>query len=379
MAEIDIVPGTMLGPALGPVIGGVLTQFLGWRAIFWFLVIISGLWLIPYTLTVPETGRNVVGNGDVPPQGWNMSIIEWLRFRKQEKAADGLTRTATAENRRLAQAELAKHRKLRWPNPLKTIHIIMEKDVGVVLLYNAIIYTAFYDVMASLPRLLEDVYHFNNLQVGLCYIPFGCGCAMASYFNGKMMDWNYKRVAKKIGFSIDRKHGDDLRNFPIERARLELIAIPLSLGLSSYICYGWVMHQRTHIAAPLILLFFIGLCVNGSFNILSVLVVDLYPQSPSTATAANNLVRCFFGAAGTAIIDIMIDAMGVGWCFTFIAAVCIVASPMLWVEMRYGPRWREERRVKMDEKDEAREMEERRIEDLASAEAEGRVVAQNKT
>jgi multidrug resistance protein len=60
--------GTMMGPALGPVIGGILAQFLGWRSIFWFLVIIAGCFLILFMLTVPETGRNVVGNGSVPPQ-----------------------------------------------------------------------------------------------------------------------------------------------------------------------------------------------------------------------------------------------------------------------------------------------------------------------
>jgi multidrug resistance protein len=65
--------GTMMGPAVGPVIGGILSQFLGWRSIFWFLVILAGCFLVPFALTVPETGRNVVGNGSVPPQGWNMT------------------------------------------------------------------------------------------------------------------------------------------------------------------------------------------------------------------------------------------------------------------------------------------------------------------
>jgi hypothetical protein len=74
----------------------------------------------------------------------------------------------------------------------------------------------------------------------------------------------------------------------------------------------------------------------------------LYPQSPSTATAANNLVRCFVGAGGTGIINIMIQRMGRGWCFTFIALVCVVASPMLLVELKWGPGWREERRCRIE-------------------------------
>jgi multidrug resistance protein len=340
--------GTMLGPALGPVIGGILAQFLGWRSIFWFLVIVAGCFLVPFALTVPETGRNVVGNGSIPPQGWNMTFVEWRRLRKEEKSSDGLSRTATAEGRRLVQAQLARGRKLRWPNPLKTVHIIMEKDMAVVLFYNALIYTAFYDIMASIPQLFQEIYRFNDLQIGLCYIPFGCGCAVASFVNGRMLDRNYKKVAKEVGFTIDRMYGDDLRHFPIERARLEIIWPMLSFGLACVLCYGWVLEKNVHLAAPLILQFFIGLCVNGAFNILSTLVVDLYPQSPSTATAANNLVRCFIGAAGTGVINIMIDAMGRGWCFTLIALVYVVAMPLLWVELRWGPGWREERRVRMD-------------------------------
>jgi multidrug resistance protein len=369
--------GTMMGPALGPVIGGILAQFLGWRSIFWFLVIIAGAFLVPYTFTVPETGRNVVGNGSIPPQGWNMTILEWFRLRKEQKSRNGLSRSDTAEGRRLAQAELAKGRKLRWPNPLKTIYIIMEKDMAVVLFYNALIYTAFYDIMASIPQLFQEIYHFNDLQIGLCYLPFGCGCAVASFVNGRMLDRNYKKVARQIGFTIDRKHGDDLRNFPIERARLEIIWPILSFGLACVLCYGWVLEQNASLAAPLILQFLIGLCVNGSFNILSTLVVDLYPQSPSTATAANNLVRCFLGAGGTGIINIMIDHMGRGWCFTFISLVCIVASPLLWVELKWGPGWREERRVRIErqaEKRRAQEVEELNTRSVSNAETETEVV-----
>ncbi|KAF8856352.1 MFS general substrate transporter [Acephala macrosclerotiorum] len=358
--------GTMMGPALGPVIGGILAQFLGWRSIFWFLVIFVSCFLIPYALTVPESGRNVVGNGSIPPQGWNMTVLEWWQLRKEKKSGE-LSRTETAEGRRLAQAELAKARKLRWPNPLKTVHIIMEKDVAMVLFYNSLIYTAFYDVVASIPQLFQEIYHFNDLQIGLCYIPFGCGCALASFINGRMLDRNYKKIARQIGFTIDRKRGDDLRHFPIERARLEIIWPLLYTGLACILCYGWALEKNTNLAAPLILQFFIGMCVNGSFNILSTLIVDLYPQSPATATAANNLVRCFIGASGTGIITIMIDHMGRGWCFTLISLVCAVASPMLTAELKWGMKWREERRVRTDKKKEEEKQREEMRESSASS------------
>lgn len=342
--------GTMLGPALGPVIGGILAQFLGWRSIFWFCFIFSAVWLIPFLLTVPETGRNVVGNGSVPPIGWNMTVLDYLRQRKELKSQDTLSRSATADEHRRAQAELASHRKLKFPNPLKTIYIIAEKDVALVLIYNSLIYTAFYDVIASMPVMFKKTYGFNDLEIGLCYLPFGLGCAVTSFLNGKLLDRNYKRIAKRIGFAIDRKHGDDLRHFPIEEARIGIMWPILSVGLASILCYGWAMEMNAPLAAPLILTFLIGFCVNGSFNILSTLMVDLYPQSPATATAANNLVRCFMGAGGTGIINIMVEKMGRGWCFTFISLVCTVTMPMLLAEIKWGPGWREERQVRLDAK-----------------------------
>ena len=68
--------------------------------------------------------------------------------------------------------------------------------------------------------------------------------------------------------------------------------------------------------------------------------------------------------------------MGRGWCFTFIAGVIFVTSPLLWVEVRWGPQWREERRVRLERK--ALEKEDKterkrleREEEAASREPEG--------
>jgi len=91
---------------------------------------------------LPETGRNVVGNGSISPPTWNMSLLNYLKTRKIEHD-DAPSRTASRQDMKAERATLASKRKLRWPNPLKTVHIIMEKDVGMILLYNSLVYTAF--------------------------------------------------------------------------------------------------------------------------------------------------------------------------------------------------------------------------------------------
>lgn len=168
------------------------------------------------------------------------------------------------------------------------------------------------------------------------------------------MDMNYKRVAMNAGFKIDIKRGDDMRNFPIEKARIQVFIGPLYVGIAAILCWGWVLEQNAPLVAPLVLSFIIGFCLTGSFNVMSTMLVDLYPMSPSTATAANNLARCLIGAAGTAVIIQMIQGMGRGWCFTFIAAVVFFTSPLLWAELKWGPKWREERRVRQENQEEAK-------------------------
>lgn len=369
--------GPMVAPALAPVLGGLFAQFVGWRWIFWFLVILTAAFLIPFLITFPETGRNVVGNGSIPPQAWwNMSLLNYLSARlvARIEASNELTRVQTAASRRSAQAELKSKRKLRFPNPLSVLPVILEKDVGLLLFYNSLVYCAFYDVMASFPTLLEQIYGYDALQIGLCFLPFGVGCFIAPSLGGKLMDWNFRRTAKKIGYTIVKGKANDLTNFPIEKCRFG-VAFPLvCIGDAALLCYGWVMHVQTSLAAPLILQFIIGLTLTGAFNSMSVMLVDLYPQSPATATSANNLVRCLMGAGATGVIIYMIDAMGVGWCFTFIAGIVALFSPIMWILERWGPGWREARRIRIIE--EKRKKAERasakaaRVADAASGESE---------
>ena len=153
------------------------------------------------------------------------------------------------------------------------------------------------------------------------------------------MDINYKRIAKKekVGFRVDVKGGDDMRSFPIEKARIQVFIVPLYLGIATILYWEWVLEQNAPLAAPVVLSFIIGFCLTAGFNVMSTMLVDLYLLSPATATAANKLVRCLMGAAGTAVIIQMIDGMGLGWCFSLIAAILFLTSPLL--RARRSRRW----------------------------------------
>ncbi len=212
-----------------------------------------------------------------------------------------------------------------------------------LLFYNAFLFASFYDVTAALPSQLERNYGYNELQIGLCFIPFGVGSLCAALTNGQLLDRNFARWCKKLGVKIKKGRNQDLSDFPIEKVRLQ-IAIPAAYITSTLVCvFGWILDVSGPLPAMLVVLFFTAFTMSIAFNVTSTLLVDFYPKSPATATAANNLVRCGLGAGATAAVVPMMNALGRGWTFTLLSLFLFATSPMLWVVYFRGMKWRTQR------------------------------------
>ncbi|OJJ49055.1 hypothetical protein ASPZODRAFT_23332 [Penicilliopsis zonata CBS 506.65] len=350
--------GVMVAPALGPVIGGLLARFLGWRSVFWFLVIISGGYLVLFIVAVPETARKIVGNGSAPPhEWWRMSVVQYLRRRRSKNDA---AENIIGENHHHHHHQHQQHqqRKLAFPNPLASFAILLERDALIIISYVGLVMFSNIALLTSTPNLFGTLYGFNDLQIGLCFIPLGVSACVAAVCNGRLLDYNYRRTAAKLGLPVDRKRGDDLRHFPIERTRLATFFPVMTLGVAAFLPYGWVLQRHAPLYAPLILQFVIGFCFIAGLNTLNTLLVDLFPDRPATAAAACNLFRCLLGAVGAAVIDYMLRDMGWGWCFTFLGLVMALALGLLVLESRYGMLWREKRLQRLDQEKEEKKKEE---------------------
>ncbi|KAL3608850.1 hypothetical protein FPOAC2_03861 [Fusarium poae] len=332
-----MVLGPNIATAVGPIIGAALSSYLSWRWIFLFLAILSGTCLLMLTMFLPETARSIVGDGSGRVSGLRRTVLSYLQNSIRSFSNE---KSEGYRNEPIASNEESTGSILRSLNPLDSLKLLWAKDTVLITLIFGIFYMNLSALQASTSTLFISVYGVSGLQLGLIYLPSGIGSCLGAYGAGRLLDHDYRVIARKHDIHIDVRAGDDLDSFPIEKARFRSTWYLIGVGTISLIGYGWSMHFQVHMAVPLVLHFLIGFSTAIIFNMSGTLLVDIHPKSPSSAQAANSIVRAFLAGGSTALVQIFIDAMGVGWTFTIFGMAglgCVLAA---WLEWSCGQDWR---------------------------------------
>lgn len=200
----------MLAPCIGPAIGGALAENLGWRSIFWALVIMAGsCWIMLY-IFLPETLRRLAGNGSIPLTGIHRPLI-----------------TVVGRGRKAPSATVA-------PPPAKKqsmnpFILFTYPDVVIALVFTGVIYSVNYSIMATISSAFSDVYPWlSETLLGICYLPTGLGMIVGTQVTGRLLDGEYARVK--------RSHPEG-QPFPKEYARLR--TMPYHLVVFVLAVVGW--------------------------------------------------------------------------------------------------------------------------------------------
>ncbi|KAK3066789.1 hypothetical protein LTR53_016714 [Teratosphaeriaceae sp. CCFEE 6253] len=201
--------GTVLGPTLSPILGGLLSQYCGWHwfahipfsshiypaltgsqgmtyapnlvEIFWFLLILSVVFFVPIAFFLPETCRRIVGDGSVPPPWTSANLTDAIRFKNRAKRGIQIDEEKAAG--------LRKNHGLVIPNPMGTLIVLADFESALILLATGVGIACFYAISAGASKNFAELYGFDDLYISLMFLPIGVGSIISVFTTGMLVDW----------------------------------------------------------------------------------------------------------------------------------------------------------------------------------------------
>lgn len=347
--------GAMLGPMLstcnalsaaGPVVGGaVALATAGVEWVFLALMLVAAVVLLLVGFTLPETGHGTAGR----------RLTWWVLVKRAavrlKAASEGRTGGSVAEGEAgkgqvqgMQSRSVGSGRKWRPRDAVVSLRILMHKDAFAVLWMVASSYTVYYTFQVAIPVIFDEVYGYNELYIGLVFLPGLAGMTIGGIVAGRLVDRNYAVTAREHGFEVGDKQKHDLSEFPIEAARYRHCLVFILLMVALVIGYGWAVRLRVHLAVPIVLQFFACALSTLLSHMASALLVDIFPDASSSAYVSGQIMRCGLSAASAAVLEPLVDTVDRGWYFTmFSLFVGITGAASVVSSQKYGMTWRRKR------------------------------------
>ena len=302
MALYSLMP--LLGPAIGPIAGGFISQYMSWRWIFYITSIVAmlvqglGLFFLQETYAGTILGSK------------KKKLIKITGNRELHTDFD-------TPNRKFSS-----HIGIALKRPFKLL--FTQPIVQVLSIYIGFVFGVLYLVLATFPRLWTSPTYYNeSIQIsGLNYISLGIGFFVGTQIAAKTADRIYKKLKA-------RNNDVGCSEFRVPLMFPGAVMIPIGL-----VIYGWSAQYRVHWIVPNI-----GTAIFAAGNQLvfqncQTYIVDAYTRYAASATAATALFRSLGGFAFPLFAEYMYDALGWGWGNTVLAfaavAIGVPAPFILW-------------------------------------------------
>ena len=290
--------GTLIGPAFGPFIGGIIVTFKSWRDIFWLQSALGGFATVLVIFFLPETILE-------------KKIEELKEFPRRERV------------KKIAH----------WISPFRVALLLFSyPNLIVAGLASSSLVSNMYSLLTPIRYVLNPRFHLTSpIQSGLFYIAPGCGYLVGTFIGGRFADYIVKKWIRKRG-----------KRVPEDRLRscwaFVAIVIP-----GCMLIYGWSVDQAVGgVPLPVIAMFAQGIAQLFCFASLNTYCLDVMQAKgkSSEVIAGNYMIRYVFAATGSAVCLPAIEAIGVGWFSTISSLFMVVCGGAVWATTMWGADWR---------------------------------------
>jgi MFS family permease len=228
--------GTLIGPALGPFIGGIIVTFGSWRNIFWLQTALAGTATLLTYFLLPET----------------------IHYKRSEEL-QGLDR-----KKKLGMMWI-------WLNPLRVIKLYRYPNLLTVSIASSSLVWNMYSLLTPIRYVLNPRFHLTTpLQSGLIYIAPGAGYLVGTFVGGRYADHIVKKWIRIRG---ERVAEDRLRSCTLFLGGV----IPACM-----LVYGWSIEKgKGGLALPIVMMFLQGVAQLFCFPSLNTYCLDVMQSRSS--------------------------------------------------------------------------------------------------
>ncbi|KAL4737190.1 putative MFS multidrug transporter [Aspergillus similis] len=304
--------GPLIGPVAGPIAGGFIGESIGWRWVFWILLIAGG---------VVSFGIEILNRKTYAPV-----LIRW----NTEKLANELSRTdlhSAYEKSSEQKPSVLDALKLGLSRPI----LLLCKSPIVLLLslYMAFIYGILYLFFTTISSVFEEGYGWSTGISGLAYLGIGIGFMVGLFVIAITSD----RIVGKLTARNGGKFEPEMR---LVTMMIFSCILPIS-----FFWYGWTAKFEEFWIIPIIGMAPFGIGMMGVYMPIQTYVIDCYPAYAASANAALTATRSLVGATLPLAGPAMFKALGLGWGNSLLGFIAVAFVPVPIIFNRYGQRIRE--------------------------------------
>ncbi|GAA5959722.1 hypothetical protein JCM21900_001405 [Sporobolomyces salmonicolor] len=295
-------------PCLGPLVGGFVTDTVGWRWMWWVLFIFSGCSWALCSVFLRET--------------YAPTLLRWRAEKLRKETADATIMTEQERQGRPV-GDIVRETLLR---PL--VMLATEPIMTFFSAYLCLIYALLYAFFFLYPLVLSP-HGFTNGEVGLAFLSILIGIFIVVTVACPIQERYYQR---RVAESPDG-------NVPPE-ARLPLmmgccIVLPISLFI-----FGATSSPHTQWAGAVVSGIPFGFALVGIYISANTYLAVAFSQYSASAMAAKTFIRSMAGASTPMWIPGMFVNIGPWWSGATLAFIAVMMAPIPFVFFFYGARIR---------------------------------------